>query len=67
MLGNLIQKLINWMDIGDYFFIVTKSNEYNTTGKTELHNIDSIEPILTGDFTIIRALIRDYIDKKFYY
>lgn len=63
----MLQKLIDKMDIGDYFFIVSKKSEYNSTGKTELHTLDSIEPVLTGDFTIFIALINDWIQKKFYY
>ncbi|TCJ00446.1 hypothetical protein [Cytobacillus praedii] len=63
----MIQKLIDKMGIGDYYFAVPKKSEYNTTGKTELHTLDSIEPVLTGDFTIFKALIKERILAKFYY
>lgn len=63
----LLEKFIQKEDIGDYYFIVPKRSEYNTTGKTELHNLDSIEPVLTGNFTILKALIKNRIEARFYY
>lgn len=66
-MANIIQKLIDKLDWGDYYFIVLKNSEYNTTGKTELHNIDSVKPILVGNLKIIGALVNDWITRKIYY
>jgi hypothetical protein len=44
----------------DYFFIVEPKSVYNTTGKHELHNIDSVEPILIGFWVILRALLLEF-------
>jgi hypothetical protein len=63
----IIEKFIRKTGIGDYFFIVPKGSEYNSTGKTELHTLDSVEPVLTGNFTILKALIKDRIEAKLYY
>ncbi|WP_182006285.1 hypothetical protein [Priestia aryabhattai] len=67
MLDGILNKIINKMGIDDYFFIVPQKNEYNTTGKIELHSLDSFEPILTGFSRIIRALMRDWFFRKFMY
>lgn len=63
----MLQRLIEKMDRGDYFFVVVPKNEYNTTGRHELHNIDSEEPILIGFWKILRALSLDWFFKKFMY
>jgi hypothetical protein len=63
----LIEKFIQKQGIDDYFFIVSKGSEYNTTGKTELHTLDSIEPVLMGNLTILKALIKNRIEARFYY
>lgn len=51
----------------DYFFFVHPKNEYNSTGKYELHSIDSIEPLVTGYWSILRALVTERIMSKFYF
>lgn len=67
MIERFINKLIKFVGEEDYYFIVHKKNEYNTTGKTELHSLESIEPILTGSYKIIKALIYTKYEKIFYY
>lgn len=63
----MLQQLIERMGKEDYFFVITPNNEYNTTGKHELHNIDSEKPILVGFYRIFRALIMDWFFNRFMY
>lgn len=67
MLDGVLNKTINKMGIDDYFFIVPPKNEYNTTGKLELHSLDSFEPIMIGFSKIMKALLRDWFFRKFMY
>lgn len=62
----MAQKLIEFFSLEDYFFTVATDSEYNTTGKTELHSLDSIEPIITGELRISTAIIRHKIESILY-
>lgn len=57
------QKLIEWFNMGEYYFTVNKKNKYNTTGKVELHTLDSVEPVLIGEFKIIFFILREKIER----
>lgn len=36
-----MNKLIKFLGLEDYFYFVCRYNEYNTTGKLELHSLNS--------------------------
>lgn len=44
----MIQYLINKLHLDDYFFIVNKNNQYNSTDKAELHSLNSERHLTCG-------------------
>lgn len=36
-----MEKLIKFLGLEDYFYFVNRDSEYNTTGKLELHSLNS--------------------------
>lgn len=63
----MLNKLIHKLKVEDYFFVVEPKSEYNTTGKYELHNLNSEEAVMIGYFRILRALILDWFMRRFFY
>lgn len=52
----MVGLLIKSIGLSDYFFVVNTKNEYNTTGRTELHSLNSDHPVAVGTFKCLQAV-----------
>jgi len=56
--------MLNWLIkvLGkeDYYFVVPKNSEFNTTGKVELHTLNSASYVKTG---LVRSIIHILLNR----
>jgi hypothetical protein len=60
----MLNKLIKCLGAEDYFYVINPKSEYNTTGKYELHSLNSEKPLVIGYLRILKVLIDDYVSRK---
>lgn len=71
MLDDLKTNILTWLiekhGVEDYYFIIHPKSEYNDTGKVELHTLNSESAVIVGFRNVLKGLLVDWHEKKFYY